>query len=164
MQPSSHAELSDHGHAKFVELCALYSTGSLSRDEMLELTGHLAECDECRNLLTDYQALVHDGIPLLADDSVVELKAGFDRELAKTKKLVLAQLTHTETGTAETVRREWFRLPGLHLGSSCRERSSGPTGSVCWSWRVHDRRQKITPPYTHADCVRPERDAAFSTR
>lgn len=115
MQPSSHPRLSDHEHAKFVELCALYSTGSLSGDEMLELTGHLAECDECRQLLADYQALVRAGIPLLADDSVVELKTGFDRELAETKKRLFAQLTHTETDTAETIRRERFRLPGLLL-------------------------------------------------
>src|SRR6266849_2460973 len=106
MQPSSHAELSDHGHAKFVELCALYSTGSLSMDEMQELTGHLAECDECRHLLADYQALVRDGIPLLADDSVVEPTTGFARELANTKKLVLAQLTHAEAGAADTVPKE----------------------------------------------------------
>src|SRR5258708_37647829 len=115
MQPSSHAELSDHGHAKFVELCALYSTGSLSSDEMLELTGHLAECDECRSLLADYQALVHDGIPLMADDSAVEPTTGFDRELAETKKRLFAQLAHTDIGTATTVPKERFWHPGLLL-------------------------------------------------
>jgi len=87
------AQLMDReGHQRFVELCALCSTGSLSKDELKALNTHLTSCRECRNLLADYRALRQEGIPLLADDAEFERVRGFDRELARTKKRMLTIL------------------------------------------------------------------------
>jgi hypothetical protein len=89
---SRNVELSDRGHDKFVELCAVYTSGSLDAAEQVELREHLAGCKECKNLLADYRRLVQDTIPLLSDDSSLEEANGFDEELADTKSRLFASL------------------------------------------------------------------------
>jgi hypothetical protein len=93
MMSSEQAQLRDReGHQRFIELCALCCTGSLSKDELKALNTHLTSCHECRGLLADYRALSQEGIPLLANDAAFEEVKGFDRELARTKKRLLAIL------------------------------------------------------------------------
>lgn len=106
MSPTWNPQLSDReDHARFVELCALYSTASLERDELAELDVHLACCQQCRTLLAEYHALVQNGIPLMADGVSIEPASGFDRELAQVRKHLLSELergpaiSHTKKGT-----------------------------------------------------------------
>src|SRR4029077_17404058 len=86
-------ELTDRGHDKFVELCAVYTSGLLSVAEQIELNAHLAGCDECRMLLADYRHLIQDTIPLLADEANVAEVDGFHEELATTRRHLFSALT-----------------------------------------------------------------------
>jgi hypothetical protein len=113
------SELNDRGHEKFVELCALCSSGDVSAADQLELREHLAGCEQCKTLMADYRHLVQDGIPLLADSAGLEEAAGFDKELANSKTLVFAQLARREsplhgrpTSWWNRFRNDWRLLPG----------------------------------------------------
>src|SRR5579859_79448 len=116
------------GHARFVELCALYSSGSLKRDELAQLNEHLASCQECRTLLADYRALVEVvSVPQWTDAAAgLEMVTGFDRELAKTKRSLFSQLEHGPAVSKECVDSEnnpawnasWFaRSPELRYAA-----------------------------------------------
>jgi hypothetical protein len=56
------------GHERFIELAAAATASALTSDEMAELTSHLRECDECREVWLEYQTLAREGFPLLAPD------------------------------------------------------------------------------------------------
>ncbi len=52
-------------HDRFVELCALSTSGELSEEEQKALALHLAECPDCRQALKEFEAAVDFGMPLL---------------------------------------------------------------------------------------------------
>jgi hypothetical protein len=83
------------GHARFVELCALYTSGALERDELEELDAHLAICPECRLSLAEYETLVKVAIPQLCESAGFEEARGFDREIRSGKARLLAALEHS---------------------------------------------------------------------
>ncbi len=56
------------GHDRFVKLAAAATAGALTSDEMADLSSHLRECDECREVWLEYQILEREGFPLLAAD------------------------------------------------------------------------------------------------
>jgi hypothetical protein len=107
---SHHSELTDRGHEKFVELCAVYTSGSLDAAEQMELNEHLAGCDECQKLLADYRSLVHDAIPLVADRSSVGHLVGYDLELADTKRRLFASLPADKSQSNGKARFRWQGL------------------------------------------------------
>lgn len=83
-----------HEHPRFVEMCALYSSGSLSRSERDELDQHLEVCGSCRARFAEYAVLIRYGIPLLAEaDDVPPAAEEFGQELADTKRKLFAHLT-----------------------------------------------------------------------
>jgi Putative zinc-finger len=53
-------------HEKFLELCALSTSGDLTEDESRELQAHIAGCSQCRQALEEFEAAVDLGVPLLA--------------------------------------------------------------------------------------------------
>jgi hypothetical protein len=53
-------------HEKFRSFCALVSSGSLTASESAELRAHVAICDECREAVSEYGALVKGAMPMLA--------------------------------------------------------------------------------------------------
>lgn len=53
-------------HEEFRELCALSTTGELTEGEWSRLNDHLAHCDECRELKSQYDELVTTGLPAMA--------------------------------------------------------------------------------------------------
>lgn len=55
-------------HAEWRELCALATTGTLEPVEWERLRLHLADCASCRTALSEYRAVVREGVPLLADN------------------------------------------------------------------------------------------------
>lgn len=55
-----------NGHEHYAELCALFTSGSLTRQEEEQLSAHLFHCESCSRLLQTYCALAKTGVPLLA--------------------------------------------------------------------------------------------------
>jgi Putative zinc-finger len=53
-------------HEEFLELCAVSTSGDLTEEEQRKLRAHLAGCAECRQALTEFEAAVDVGVPLLA--------------------------------------------------------------------------------------------------
>ncbi len=52
-------------HDKFLELCAISTSGDLTSEEQQDLQAHLAECPECRQALKEFEAAAEIGMPLL---------------------------------------------------------------------------------------------------
>jgi hypothetical protein len=52
-------------HDKFIELCAISTSGDLTEEEQKDLRTHLAECPECRRALKEFEAAAEVGMPLL---------------------------------------------------------------------------------------------------
>lgn len=55
-------------HEKYAEMCAVFTTGSLTEEELRELKAHLGECEACRCLLSEYRQVVREAIPLAIED------------------------------------------------------------------------------------------------
>ena len=55
-------------HEKFLELCALATSGNLNEEEQKTLRDHLAVCAECREAMKDFEVVVDRGIPALAPE------------------------------------------------------------------------------------------------
>jgi hypothetical protein len=53
-------------HEKFLELCALSTSGDLTGEDQEALEAHLSECEECRQALKEFEAAVDIGVPLLS--------------------------------------------------------------------------------------------------
>jgi hypothetical protein len=53
-------------HEEFLELCAVSTSGDLSEEEQKRLQAHLTVCAACRQALTEFEAAVDVGVPLLA--------------------------------------------------------------------------------------------------
>jgi len=52
-------------HDKFLELCAVSTSGDLTEEEQRNLQAHLAECPDCRQALKEFEAAADVGIPVL---------------------------------------------------------------------------------------------------
>jgi hypothetical protein len=93
-------------HEQFSELCALYPTGALSENEVVLLREHIVGCLECRDRLADYQQIVRDGMPLLAEgrfEYQTDSKSTFSVE--GTKRALYAELD-----------RQQRRITNHHIG------------------------------------------------
>ena len=52
-------------HDRFLELCAISTSGDLTEQEQKDLQAHLAECSDCRQALKEFEAAADFGMPLL---------------------------------------------------------------------------------------------------
>ena len=52
-------------HDRFLELCAISTSGDLTEKEQKILQGHLGECPDCRQALKEFEAAAGVGMPLL---------------------------------------------------------------------------------------------------
>ena len=52
-------------HEEFLELCAVATSGELADEEQQRLRDHLAGCAECRQALSEFEAVADRGVPLL---------------------------------------------------------------------------------------------------
>ncbi len=66
-------------HEEFLELCAVSTSGNLTEEERKKLNEHLATCAECREAAKEFQNVVDNAIPALAE----ELSPEFTREAVK---------------------------------------------------------------------------------
>jgi hypothetical protein len=55
-------------HEEFLELCALSAGPGLHPDEQARLREHLASCAECREAAREFEAVVAQAVPALAED------------------------------------------------------------------------------------------------
>jgi hypothetical protein len=55
-------------HDRFLELCAISTSGELTWEEQKDLQAHLAECAGCRQALKEFEAAAGIGMPLLHSD------------------------------------------------------------------------------------------------
>ena len=55
-------------HDEFLELCAISTSGQLTREEQQRLEEHLAVCPSCREAMQQYEAVVSEAIPALGPD------------------------------------------------------------------------------------------------
>jgi hypothetical protein len=62
-EDQARSEMGPHG--RFVELCAISTSGDLTEEERKDLQTHLAECRECRQALNEFEAAADIGMPLL---------------------------------------------------------------------------------------------------
>ncbi len=78
----------DHEH--FAEMCALFTAGSLTADELSELNAHLLNCMACAQLLRSYRAVAKRAMPLVAPlegAAVVQTDKAWSVENAKKQLL-----------------------------------------------------------------------------
>jgi anti-sigma factor RsiW len=89
-------------HEEFLELCAVATSGNLTEEEKKKLSEHLATCAECQKAAKEFQSVVDNAIPALAEELAPELtredrkedssfnqeaaEASFLRRLSKEKK------------------------------------------------------------------------------
>jgi len=52
-------------HDEFLELCAVSTSGQLTREEQARLDEHLASCPPCREALREYQAVADQAMPAI---------------------------------------------------------------------------------------------------
>ena len=52
-------------HEKFLQLCAISTSGDLTEEEQKDLQAHLVECSACRQALKEFEAAADIGMPLL---------------------------------------------------------------------------------------------------
>lgn len=89
-------------HEKFLELCALSTSGDLSEEEQKALKSHLAECLECREALKEFEAAVDVGVPLLAS----KLSAVAPGEPAAPNSLISSVSVPLKGAASESPHRE----------------------------------------------------------
>jgi hypothetical protein len=71
-------------HERYAEMCAVFTTGSLTEEELRELKEHLNQCESCRRLLSEYRQVVREAIPLAIADvsqegsSTLHLRVPYD--------------------------------------------------------------------------------------
>jgi hypothetical protein len=83
-------------HDEFLELCATATTGSLSAEERRKLTGHLAQCESCREIMAQYQAIVDRVIPAWAADPIEEKRAPYAWSQDEAEAQLFARLGESE--------------------------------------------------------------------
>jgi len=79
-------------HSRYVELCALLTTGTLGHEELEDLNAHLAACGDCRILVADFQQIVRDGIPLLAVGRESEAREDLEWNKSKARRKLFATI------------------------------------------------------------------------
>jgi hypothetical protein len=76
--------LSESPHDEFLALCALSTSGELTREERTRLQEHLAVCPSCREAMKQYEVVVRKTISALAPDpESVESDSSWSQEEAE---------------------------------------------------------------------------------
>jgi hypothetical protein len=94
-------------HPEFIELCALYVSGSLMDDQVKRLDAHLAVCRECWEALQEFQQIGRMGLPAVAPLLAPEVPppntvddVNMQELLARIQQEVVAQQTTREVAAS----------------------------------------------------------------
>jgi len=92
-------------HDEFLELCAISTSGELTREEEQRLKDHLAVCSSCRRAMKQYEAVVSKAIPSLAPEAEsVESDPSWSQEEAEAalfQRLTLEEQLGPDRGGSE---------------------------------------------------------------
>jgi Putative zinc-finger len=88
-------------HDKFLELCAVSTSGQLTEPEHKRLKEHLATCPSCREALEQFEAVVDQAIPAIGANEPSEcLGPGSSWSQEQAEKVFFDRLEHEEKGSA----------------------------------------------------------------
>ena len=85
-------------HERYVELCALAATGSLTPAEREELDSHLDNCAECCNSLEEFERVVRVAVPLLAENREELAKETASWSQAENKERIFSKIDQVSRG------------------------------------------------------------------
>src|SRR5216684_1087844 len=89
-------------HDKFLELCAISTSGDLAEEEQKNLEAHLAECPDCQQALKEFEAAVDIGVPLLhsqlSSADSLEANPPFTEDAKETPACAAGHLEMTQRG------------------------------------------------------------------
>jgi hypothetical protein len=109
--------VSQFPHDEFLALCALSTSGELTREEQKRLQEHLSVCSRCSEVVTQYEAVVSKMIPALAHESEsVESDPSWSQEQAEAaffQRLTLEEElgTDREPGTEDSASKAIGTVP-----------------------------------------------------
>jgi hypothetical protein len=84
-------------HEKYEELCAIFTTGSLTGPELRELKAHLENCRSCCQLLFDYEQIVGESVEAAASENLGEVPiAEASGSMRAQKHRLFAQIARNE--------------------------------------------------------------------
>jgi hypothetical protein len=102
-----------HQHERYVELCALATSGELTSDEGRELEEHLDGCAECQQALVDYRRLIRETIPAWAEERDLSELPSDDWSPEKTRANIFTRLdSDAEERRAEEGKPAVLPIPG----------------------------------------------------
>src|ERR1700690_3676607 len=111
-KPNLENPCGDPQHERYEELCALAMSGTLRKEESLDLESHLASCAECREAYREYKILAKDGMPHLASRyGSPEEADGWDDTAARRKLLARGGAPQPMEGPVLVQPASEFRLP-----------------------------------------------------
>ena len=86
-------------HDEYLELCATATTGSLNAEERRRLSAHLAQCNSCREVMAQYDAIVGRVIPAWTPEPAGEdeVPAGWRADEAESQ--LIARLRESDGST-----------------------------------------------------------------
>ena len=88
-------------HEEFLELCAVSTSGDLTEEEQEKLQAHLLGCAECRQALSEFEAAVDVGVPLLSSKLYAAPSEGSVLPRSGLAGAVLSNVAAKEEGQAE---------------------------------------------------------------
>lgn len=116
-------------HDKFLELCAISTSGDLTEEERKDLHAHLAECPDCRQTLKEFEAAADVGMPLLH----AHLASSDSSESTSIPAETATVMGATTTVQAKTLRTEKAPIESRN-GLSFSHRNSHRRMQVNWNY------------------------------
>jgi hypothetical protein len=124
-------------HQRFLELCALATSGPLEENEASQLQAHLEECPECREAMAEFRFVAVEGASLL-----VPVDAGTDEIVGKRSPPYSSLMTN-DSWSHEAMKRNLFARIGketngggnANTSSDLNGRLSVPTTTTKLSWQ-----------------------------
>jgi predicted nucleic acid-binding Zn-ribbon protein len=105
-------------HEDYERLCAMATTGTLSTEESERLSGHLAECPECREAYAQYSTIATDGMEFLAGEfDVPKTAQGFDEDGALARLMQATNESKPHVVTAQREKLPWQSRPSVRYGA-----------------------------------------------
>lgn len=116
-------------HDDFLELCATATTGSLTAEERRRLNAHLSQCESCREIMAQYEAILGRVIPALAPDPTEREKGSSEWSQNEAEARLFARLGESDNVTGHQAFKA-IPVQSESFAPSPRERA--PSGEALW--------------------------------